>query len=721
MNINPRTWFTGRKANDVGSSVLARAGMSMGPWNQSLSGFVPREVNPWYLEALRESLGVLDGAINRLVTVDGIIDVEGGNDKLTQLIKNELIGQIPVGDLQGGMQAFYAAQGGEVYEQGFTVGEMVFDRKGREVVGLRVADSKGIVFHRNTESGALETWYMPPVPNANGRRDGTDSVQTVLRNSPRQVTSSVIQGAGYAPLQPDRLIYSAFNPENDGPYGVSVLRGIEFVSQILLRMHNAQSQAWDRYGDPALHLSYKTKNRSLKDAALEVRRLKLAGDLRAALLAKNSGNSADFVTAVGADDEVTISIIGGDGKVLSIEMPAQHMLQQILAKTGLVAWMLGMQLGTAERMADNQAEMVLQESRTRFEARLHGLNLLVSTWLRGRGATWKHGDWQLVQRLPNLRDELKRAQAGFLNAQTEMMSRGGSAPPGADPADPEGAAKKKSALAIAAGLFEDPVVSKALRDMATHPEHTHTKSAEAWAIDDPSLPRLQDAAIGVLRFAWNQLAADTLKALELPATKAVGGEAFVFDIVSMLQRLVALQAQFVATTTAPDSQLVQLALEIWARGISNIAADLDRETDAEQVITRAREARAATLSTDLRATLSKTTVRVYENDIVHALAEGTYNGDNPRQVAAELRKKFKAHDYDWERLAGSEMAASHAKGQADALSGMGIGQYDWMLAPEACSICEAIAEKGPYAVGVGPMPVRDSHPGCFCVIAGHVA
>ncbi|NMW24038.1 hypothetical protein HFP05_06430, partial [Rhodanobacter denitrificans] len=429
MNINPLSWFAGRKANDVGSSVLARAGMSMGPWNQALSGFVPREVNPWYLEALRESLGVLDGAINRLVTIDGIIDVEGGNDKITQLIQRELIANIPVSDFGGGLQSFYAAQGNEVYEQGFTVGEMVFDRKGREVVGLRVADSKGVLFHRNTDTGQMETWYLPPLPNVNGRRDGTDSIQNVLRNSARQLNVQLIQGHGYDQLAPERLIYSAFNPENDGPYGVSVLRGIEFVSQILLRMHNAQSQAWDRYGDPALHLSYKTKNRALKDGALEVRRQKLASDLRAALLAKNSGNSADFVTAVGADDDVTITIIGGDGKVLSIEMPALHMMQQILAKTGLPAWMLGMQLGTAERMADNQAEVVLQESKTRFEARTPGLNLLVSTWLRGRGATWKHGDWKLVQRLPNLRDELKRAQAGFLNAQTELMSRGGGKAP----------------------------------------------------------------------------------------------------------------------------------------------------------------------------------------------------------------------------------------------------------------------------------------------------
>jgi len=737
MNINPRTWFPARKSNDIGSSALVRANMAMGPWQQALGMFIPREVNPWFLEALRSSLGVLDGAINRLVTVDGIIDVEGGNDKLVQLIQRELIASIPVGDFGAGLQAFFAATGGEQYEQGFSVGEMVFDRRGREMIGLRVADSKGVLFHRDLDTGQMQTWYLPPMPNALGRRDGTDSVQNVLRNSPRQLNVSLIQGHGYEQLAPERIVYSAFNPENDMPYGVSVMRGIEFVSQILLRMHNAQSQVWDRFGDPVFHINYKTKNRALKDGALESRRAKLAADLAAALNAKRSGNSADFTTAVGADDDITVTIVGGDGKVLSIEMPARHMLEQILGKVGLPAWMLGIQLGTAERMADNQAEVVLQESRTRFAARLPALDRLTATWLRGRGLTWKSGDWKLVQRLPNLRDELKRAQAEFLNAQTQMMlaNAGASPSPDTNPTVPvpqnndatqRSGRAGKAAFELAADTFDDPVVRSALLNLIAqqtgkHAGHTHTKTTtgETWAIDDPDLPRIETAAIAALQTAWKKLADDTLKALELPATKAAG-EVFAFDIVSMLQRLTQLQAEFVVTSTSPDSALVQLALEIWTRGIENAAAGVDREAEAAQVIEASRSARAAALPGELHQVLSKTTVRVYENDIVHALQEGAYNGDNPRQVAAELRKKFDGHNYDWQRLASSEMAVSHAKGQADALGAMGIGQYDWMLAPEACAICEKIAADGPYAVGVGPMPVRDSHPGCFCVIAGHV-
>ncbi|MEO7200375.1 MAG: hypothetical protein ABIY56_09195 [Dokdonella sp.] len=719
MNINPRTWFAGNKSNAIGSSAIVRASMALGPFQPIIGAFIPRAVNPWFLEGLRESMGILDGAINRLVTMDGILDVEGGNDKLVQLIQRDLIASIPVGDMQAGLQQFYAGQGNEMYEQGFSTGELIFDRRGRELIGLRVADSKGVLFHRNPTSGVMETWYLPPMPNAYGRRDGTDAVETVLRNSPRQLNVQLLQGHGYTQLDPTRLNYVAFNPENDLPYGVSLMRSIEFVSMILLKMHNATGQVWDRFGDPVFHISYKTKNRALKDVALETRRIALANNLSSALNAKRMGNSADFTTAVGADDDISVSIVGANGQVLSIDMPAKQMMEQIMAKTGLPGWMLGIDTGSsAMRTADNQAEMVLQESKTRFEARLPGLDSLVATWLRGRGYTWKPGDWKLVQRLPSLRDELKRAQAGFLNAQTELM-QSNSHLPQAVPDNPQSNDSPAAGKAQIVASFKDPVLRAALYKALNAP-HQHAKAAasETWAIDDPALPRIQRAATTALLDAWDTLADDTLRVLGLPVTSKAPA-VFMFDATSMLQQLLQLQTQFILDQSGADSAMVQQVLNAWIRGIANTAPAGTDAGQADAVIANTRAQRAAALPTELHQVLQKTTVRVYEDDIVKALQDAAYNGINPKQVAAELRKKFADHAYDWERLAGSEISASHAMGQVKALTDMGFTQYDWVLAPEACSICTAIEAAGPYTVGVGPIPVRDSHPGCFCVIAGH--
>lgn len=735
MNINPRTWFAGRKSNAMGSSALVRANMAMGPWTPQINGFIPREVNPWFLEALRSSLGVLDGAINRLVTMDGIVSVEGGNDKLTQLIQRELIDSIPVGDLQHGLSAFYAAQGGEMYEQGCTVGEMVYDRRGRELIGLRVADSKGLLFHRDLDNGLLQCWYLPPIPNTYGRRDGTDAMESVLRNNGRQLNAQLIQGKGYTLLDPARMVYGAFNPENDLPYGVSLMRGIEFVGQILLKMHNATGQAWDRFGDPIFHVAYKTKNRALKDASLESRRSKLASDLHAALTAKRSGNSADFTTAVSADDDVTVTIVGGDGKVLSIEMPARHMLEQVLAKVGLPPWMLGIQLGTAERMADNQAEVVLQESKTRWEARGPGLNRVVECWLRGRGLTWRPGDWKLVQVLPNLRDELKRAQAAFLNAQTQMMLANSGANPANDtsvvlnsgndapatvPAKPP---RKQAELTLES--FDDPMVRAALKALLDRPAANggHGKAApgdahgEPWAVDDPNLPRIEGAAISTLLTAWAKLRDDTLRTLGLPAGNGKTGEvAWSFDATAWLAKLQQLLEVFIVSNGSKDSAFVAQVVEAWVRGVENAAASVDREAEAAQVIAEARQAATTGIADRIRTQFQTTAMRTYTDDIIKILEDGSYNGKGPKEVAMQLRKRFKAHDYDWERLASSELAMAQAQGQLDLMKADGGEWYDFDTAPDACPICVAKAAGGPYRIGEGPLPMKDTHPLCRCAV-----
>ena len=73
----------------MSTSAIVRANASsLGVWGGALNGFVPREVNTYFYEALRSALAPIDGGIARLVTMDGILRVEGGNDKLIQAIQS---------------------------------------------------------------------------------------------------------------------------------------------------------------------------------------------------------------------------------------------------------------------------------------------------------------------------------------------------------------------------------------------------------------------------------------------------------------------------------------------------------------------------------------------------------------------------------------------------------------------------------------------------------
>lgn len=707
-----RARLFGAKGNDMAGSAIVRAGQALGPWTDSLGGFVAREVNPYFYEALRESVAPIDGAINRLVTLDGIIGVEGGNDRITQLITTELLPNIPVNDLEGGLQAFYSAQGNEVYEQGFSVGEMVMDgRRRRELIGLRVADSKGVLYARD-ESGILRTWYRPPAPKRGLRRDGSDQIETVLRNGATPASYATLTQANYLRLDDAALVYVSFNPEADNPYGVSLMRSMEFVAQLLLKMQNATGNTWDRFGDPPMQLVYKTKNRALKAADLDRRRDVLARMLSSVMSAKRSGNSADFVQAIAADDDIAIKVIGADGQVLQMEVPARHMMEQILSKAGLPSWMLGLQWSTSERMAEQQSEMVLQEARTRFERRKPGLRRIVETWLRGRGVTWRAGDFDLVQRLPRLQDAMKEAQARFLNAQADMMANG-QAPAGAAP-PPDPAAKGWTFL-----VEHDGTVRVQPRTRAPN-TCTHHKGAqdggEDWAEPDPALPALEQSAVDGLLSLWKQLQTDTLDALRLSESVAGGARVFTFDAAEIARRLADMQEAFIVAAGAEDGPLLQQAFAAWARGLENAAA----ETDTLAAIGEVRERARAVLRSRGFELVRNAAVRTYQDDILADLAQGLYNGQNPLEVARQLRARFDVHGYDWERLARSEIAHAQALGKADQYRQAGIDRYDWLLAGGACSLCVGRADAGPYEVGQGPLPMRDSHPNCRCSIKAHV-
>lgn len=739
MNLTqPSTWpvvgglFGGRKSNDPGSSVVVRAGHALGIWQDALGGFIPREVNPHLYEAMREALPILDATVERRVELDGIIRVQGGNDALVQRIENELLANIPVNDAEAGLQAFYASQGGEMYEQGLGLGEMIFDRRGRELIGLRVADSKGVAFARDPQTFRLRWYYRPPVTTGGQRRDGTDQVESVIRRGGVRAGDviGVLTAANYVELDPRRMVYAAQSPEADNPYGVSVFRSMEFTAQILLKIQNATGQVWDRFGDPPFQLTYKVKNRAVAGdtEALKRRRQILADDLAKVLNAKRAGNSADFVQAIGADDDIVIKVIGAAEQILEIEMPARHMLEQIVAKADVPAWLLGLQWTTAERLAQQQSEMALQSSKTRWERRLPGLRRIVESWLRGRGETWKAGDWELYQELPNLHDELKRAQAAFLNAQTEFMQRGGASggnmpptPPGTD----QGAAKRAGVKGFRLGAdgsmdFDlEPAVIRSEPGAAPFAQGA-VKSAgdgEPWAENDPELPKIEDRAIGAMLQRWNTLRTDTLRALGLAKGAKQGEVVNPFDFTSALRQMLAqLADEFEIEMGSEEGGLLRGMLAAWRRGVENAATELDV---AAAIDTAAEQARL--LLRERGMTLVRTvTTRAYRNDILQELADGLYNGLSPAEVAQRLRDRFGAHDYDWERLARSEIAQAQVLGKEAEYRELGVEEYDYVTAGDSkvSAICRANAAGGPYKLGEGPLPMRDSHPNCRCSIRG---
>lgn len=695
------TWPMGRKSVDSGGIAASiREVDSMGAWSGVLGKWQPRSRSPYLLEALREAIPILDGGIGRMVTMDGIIEVEGGNDALVQEIE-EWMRNVPVNDLETGFQAFYTAHGAEHYEQGVGVGEIVMDKRGREVEGLRVADSKGIFFAR--EDGVLHTLYRAPDPDPDRRADGLGKIEQLMRGTVRGDLMAGLRTIGYVDLDPRQLVYALHKPEADNPYGTSILRSMPFVAQILLKMENASGRAWERFGDPSFHVHYSTKNRKIDSAEARKRANTIATDLAKALAGKARGNSVDLATAAAADDEVTVEVIGAEGLVLEIEQPARHMLEQIVAGFGLPPWMLGITWSQAAGIGEQQSVVVLQESQTRFAVRKPQLRRPIEAMLRARGRTWKPRDWDIVQRLPNLMDEAKRAQAAFLRAQTAMMLN-------------------------ERGQVEPPETGRGVDNNLRSPRtHRHRGKggkapgdddgeghAEEWAESDPELPKIEATTIAAVLAAWWLLRDDVLKLLGLDSAD---GDVFEFEP-SLLASL--LSGGQVATASI-SAELLKGQTDAWSRGVANAGVEVIADFDDAAV--RDAIARLRGRVRDVFASSGLTLVRGgvarrFREPIVAALASGEFDGQNPVIVAAELRRRFGAGDYNWERLATTEIAMAQSRGKRDLMLDQGVELYDLDTAPGACRICLDIEADGPYRVDdpASPLPGYDTHPECRCTI-----
>lgn len=695
--------FFGRKGTPPGAVVNSRESAAQGPYTQIFNDYVPRLVAPRLYEAMREAAPPLDGAVNRLVTLDGVLTVQGDNAKLVSEIE-DFVAEIPVGDLHKGMQAFFNLMSNERYEQGFAMGEMVQSGRRGEIERLWVGDSKGFYFQR--PNGKLKVFYSPPAASASSG-DGQDQIERILRNNWR--SSNIIDylnASGYNELDRSRLIYVGLNNENDNPYGVSLFRSTEFATKALLTITNAVMLSWQRFGDPMFKVVYKGRakagNGKTADEIMETRRKSIADIIQDAMNIKKQGNSADIVTAIDKDAELSIEILGSDGQILEVEAPVKHIMEQIVAKLGLPPWMLGFVWGTAERLADRQVDLIIQESRTRFASWKPYLKHIIETELRARGRAWKKGDWDLVQELPNLKDELAQAQAEFMRAQSEAVSSG------------------RGLNTETAKVFnvddKGEIKFTSLYPIATAAEKAHQCKTESYVEDEENLMRLERKTEKSLTAAWGKLYDATVKMLGLSSKKgAKEPAAFIFDF-AVYQALLDLQAEFVAKHGGENSTLATSEYAAWLRGVENAA----KELDADAITDAARAQAEKSLTLGALENVRNITIRAYGEDVVRILASGAFNGQNPMDVARELRKRFDAHEYDWVRLARSEIAQAQSQGKLEQYVAQEIEQYDWVQAGGACPICNGLAAAGPYSVGAGPMPMRDSHPNCRCTIAAVV-
>ncbi len=290
----------------------------------SLRGFVPLGGGEERVyREMREAIPVLDAAVGKMVRLCGGFQVQCKN-AIAQEKLNAFLQMVPCGRGQMGIDSFLSGYLDSLLTYGRAVGEMV-------VAG-----------------GKLRAVCWGDV-NALEVQEGESALDTVLWGMDER---GLMRPLPYQHL----LLFTTWNPEPGHPYGVSMFRGMPFLADILMKIYNTIGVNWERAGNIRYSVICKG-GEDMDPVTAQERGKAIASEWAKAMEEVKNGTVRDFV-AVG---DVQIKVIGGEAPILDSEVPVKQILEQLVAKTGLPPFLLGLSWSTTERMSTQQADLLTSE------------------------------------------------------------------------------------------------------------------------------------------------------------------------------------------------------------------------------------------------------------------------------------------------------------------------------------------------------------------------
>lgn len=329
---------------------------------------------------LRDAIPVIDAAISKLVRLLGTFEVTC-SDKRAEKSLADFLKNVPVGTFSRGINAFVSCYFDYLLTYGTAVGEIVLD-----------------------QNGNICALYPASLEN----------IELTHGKSPLEYAVRIVTAKGSSPVKyPELVLVSTINPEPNSVYGRSVLKGLPFVSDVLLKIYNTIGVNWERIGNVRYAVTYKPQNDPGDRAYAKQRAEQVAAQWGKTM--QPSGPVKDFV-AVG---DVNIKVIGADNQILDSNVPVRQMLEQIVAKLGIPPFLLGLNWSSTERMSSQQADVLTSELEYYRETLNPVLRKICSMYLRLNG----YGcDFEINWNDITLQDQLQIAQAEYYNAQREQLN-----------------------------------------------------------------------------------------------------------------------------------------------------------------------------------------------------------------------------------------------------------------------------------------------------------
>ncbi|MCI1965732.1 MAG: serine/threonine protein phosphatase [Oscillospiraceae bacterium] len=329
-------------------------------------------------DALRKAVPIIDAAIEKILRLMGSFTVFCPDGRAQREL-NQFLKSVQVGANRQGIMNFLSTYLDQLLTYGNAVGEMV------------------------VQNGTLRALYNASLDDVELRCASPLSIEVRRRES----------GASQAVKYPELVFCSALNPPPGSAQGISILRGLPFISRILIQIFHAVGVNWKRLGSVRFSVTYKPDTDAGDRAFAKERAEQIAGEWGRAM---RGGSVSDFI-AVG---DVSIRAIGSDVQIPDSEVPVRQILEQIIAKLGIPPFLLGLTWSSTERMSSQQADILTSELESYRRLLNPVIYKICGLWLRLNGFSPRCLiDWDDI----TLQDTTELASARYQNARADQIER----------------------------------------------------------------------------------------------------------------------------------------------------------------------------------------------------------------------------------------------------------------------------------------------------------
>lgn len=333
--------------------------------------------------SLKEAVPIIDAAISKIIRLTGEFYIKCLDPEIEILI-NKFISTVQVNSCERGAIYFILSHLNQLLTYGTAIGEIVI----------------------NPETNSIEALYNASLSDVMLSTNNSPLKLSVLRKK---------DDNSFEPIKyPELVLISSLNPEPGNIYGNSIMKGLPFVSNILLKIYHSIGVNWDRIGNIRFAVTYKPSSDSGDRAYSKERAAQIASEWSKAM--KSGGRPSDFI-AIG---DVGIKVIGADNQILESQVPVRQMLEQIVSKLSIPPFLLGLSWSTTETMSTQQAEILSSELAAYRRLLNPVITKICDMWLRTNGFQTEYTiSWSKI----DLKDQLQSANSRLINAKAQEIEK----------------------------------------------------------------------------------------------------------------------------------------------------------------------------------------------------------------------------------------------------------------------------------------------------------